>query len=72
MEYVTVTREDLFENIEGGLHLAAKYVSLRDEAYEGEMSAARGVVERALASLDLLRAGVVEKRIVKKKGLVDR
>lgn len=70
MGIVTVTREGLFENIEDGLRLAGKYVSPRNEAYEGELSAARGVVERALASLELLRAGVVEQRVVKKKGLV--
>ena len=61
MENVTADKARLYENIEGGLSLAGTLID-RCEAYEGEMSAARAVVGKALASLEILRAEMVENR----------
>ena len=59
MGNITANKAKLYESIEDGLSLAGQMID-RCEAYEGEMSAARAVVGKALASLEILRAEMVE------------
>ena len=59
MGNITANKARLYESIEDGLSLAGQMID-RCEAYEGEMSAARAVVGKALASLEILRAEMVE------------
>lgn len=61
MGQVTVDRARLHENIEEGLSLAGTLID-KCEEYIGEMSASRVVLGKALASLELLRAEMVEER----------
>lgn len=64
MENVTANKARLYENIEAGLHLVAPLIDRLENHYDCDdgLYLARATLGKAFASLELLRAEMVEER----------